>query len=103
MFLHPARVSSAQGGPLRRCSNAHNAHTLGLSPRYLVPVSPVEIWTLQSSRRLVSAKVRAFLDVVARTFPERSFVSTANCHCRLSRALALASVSNGPLGPVTHH
>ena len=36
---------------------------------------PVEIWALQSSRRLVSAKVRAFLDVVARAFPERSFVS----------------------------
>jgi len=35
----------------------------------------VEIWALQSSRRLVSAKVRAFLDVVARAFPERSFVS----------------------------
>ena len=36
---------------------------------------PVEIWALQSSRRLVSAKVRAFLGVVATAFPERSFVS----------------------------
>ena len=36
---------------------------------------PVEIWALQSSRRLVSAKVRAFLDVVERAFPERSFIS----------------------------
>jgi DNA-binding transcriptional LysR family regulator len=36
---------------------------------------PVEIWALQSSRRLVGAKVRAFLEVVERTFPERLFVA----------------------------
>jgi DNA-binding transcriptional LysR family regulator len=35
---------------------------------------PVEIWALQSSRRLVGAKVRAFLDVVEKAFPGRSFV-----------------------------
>jgi DNA-binding transcriptional LysR family regulator len=35
---------------------------------------PVELWALQSSRRLVGAKVRAFLDVVEKTFPERAFV-----------------------------
>lgn len=35
---------------------------------------PVEIWALQSSRRLVGAKVRAFLDVVEKAFPERTFV-----------------------------
>jgi DNA-binding transcriptional LysR family regulator len=35
---------------------------------------PVEIWALQSSRRLVGAKVRAFLDVVEKAFPERVFV-----------------------------
>ena len=34
---------------------------------------PVEIWALQSSRRLVGAKVRAFLDVVEKAFPGRSF------------------------------
>ncbi len=34
----------------------------------------VEIWALQSSRRLVGAKVRAFLDIVEKTFPERVFV-----------------------------
>jgi DNA-binding transcriptional LysR family regulator len=34
----------------------------------------VEIWALQSSRRLIGAKVRAFLDVVEREFPERVFV-----------------------------
>lgn len=33
----------------------------------------VEIWALQSSRRLVGAKVRAFLDVVQKASPERSF------------------------------
>ena len=36
---------------------------------------PVELWALQSSRRLVGAKVRAFLDVVEKAFPERTFVS----------------------------
>jgi len=35
---------------------------------------PVELWALQSSRRLVGAKVRAFLDVVENAFPERAFV-----------------------------
>lgn len=34
---------------------------------------PVEIWALQSSRRLVGAKVRAFLDFVEKAFPERAF------------------------------
>jgi len=34
----------------------------------------VEIWALQSSRRLVGAKVRAFLDIVERAFPEKVFV-----------------------------
>jgi hypothetical protein len=34
----------------------------------------VEIWALQSSRRLVGAKIRAFLDVVEKAFPERAFV-----------------------------
>jgi DNA-binding transcriptional LysR family regulator len=38
---------------------------------------PVEIWALQSSRRLVGAKVRAFLDVVEKAFPERVFVPPA--------------------------
>ncbi|MCM2292552.1 LysR family transcriptional regulator [Allorhizobium sp. BGMRC 0089] len=36
---------------------------------------PVEIWALQSSRRLIGAKVRAFLEVVGRTFPEKTFVT----------------------------
>jgi DNA-binding transcriptional LysR family regulator len=35
----------------------------------------VEIWALQSSRRLVGAKVRAFLEVVGRAFPEKVFVA----------------------------
>lgn len=34
----------------------------------------VEIWALQSSRRLIGAKVRAFLDMVERAFPEKVFV-----------------------------
>jgi DNA-binding transcriptional LysR family regulator len=37
----------------------------------------VEIWALQSSRRLVGAKVRAFLDVVEKAFPRRVFVPPA--------------------------
>ena len=36
---------------------------------------PVELWALQSSRRLVGAKVRAFLDVVESAFPQRAFVA----------------------------
>jgi DNA-binding transcriptional LysR family regulator len=35
---------------------------------------PVQIWALQSSRRLVGAKVRAFLDVIDQSFPNRVFV-----------------------------
>ncbi len=35
---------------------------------------PLEIWALQSSHRLIGAKVRAFLDVVAQTFPDKIFV-----------------------------
>jgi DNA-binding transcriptional LysR family regulator len=38
---------------------------------------PIEIWALQSSRRLVGAKVRAFLDIVEKAFPERVFVPPA--------------------------
>jgi DNA-binding transcriptional LysR family regulator len=33
-----------------------------------------ELWALQSSRRLVGAKVRAFMDMVEKAFPERAFV-----------------------------
>jgi len=36
----------------------------------------VEIWALQSSRRLIGAKVRAFLDVLEKAFPEKVFVPT---------------------------
>lgn len=35
---------------------------------------PVEIWALRNSRRLVGAKVRAFLDVLEQAFPRREFV-----------------------------
>jgi DNA-binding transcriptional LysR family regulator len=35
---------------------------------------PVQIWALQSSRRLISAKVRAFLDALATAFPDKVFV-----------------------------
>lgn len=38
---------------------------------------PVEIWALQSSRRLIGAKVRAFLEVVGKAFPEKAFVVPA--------------------------
>ncbi|HTM79772.1 MAG TPA: LysR substrate-binding domain-containing protein [Asticcacaulis sp.] len=36
---------------------------------------PVEIWALQSSRRLIGAKVRAFLDVLEATFPKKAFTA----------------------------
>jgi len=35
----------------------------------------VEIWALQSSRRLIGAKVRAFLDVVEAAFPEKIYAT----------------------------
>ncbi|MBP1852746.1 LysR family transcriptional regulator [Rhizobium halophytocola] len=35
----------------------------------------VEIWALQSSRRLIGAKVRAFLEVIGRAFPQKTFVA----------------------------
>jgi DNA-binding transcriptional LysR family regulator len=38
---------------------------------------PVEIWVLQSSRRLVGAKVRAFLDMIEQAFPQRTFAPPA--------------------------
>jgi DNA-binding transcriptional LysR family regulator len=34
---------------------------------------PVEIWALRNSRRLIGAKVRAFLDVIEKTFPDRVY------------------------------
>ena len=36
---------------------------------------PVEIWALQSSRRLIGAKVRAFMEVVEKAFPQKLFVA----------------------------
>ncbi len=36
--------------------------------------SPVEIWALQSSRRLIGAKVRAFMDVVEQAFPDKAYI-----------------------------
>lgn len=38
---------------------------------------PVEVWALRNSRRLVGAKVRAFIDVLEQAFPERTFVPLA--------------------------
>ncbi len=38
---------------------------------------PVELWALQSSRRLIGAKVRAFLDMVETAFPDRIFMAPA--------------------------
>jgi DNA-binding transcriptional LysR family regulator len=35
---------------------------------------PVQIWALQNSRRLVGARVRAFLAVIEQSFPNRMFV-----------------------------
>jgi DNA-binding transcriptional LysR family regulator len=37
---------------------------------------PVAIWALQSSRRLIGAKVRAFLDCLAAAFPDKVFDSS---------------------------
>jgi DNA-binding transcriptional LysR family regulator len=34
---------------------------------------PVQIWALQSSRRLIGAKIKAFLDVVEQAFPNKTF------------------------------
>jgi DNA-binding transcriptional LysR family regulator len=37
--------------------------------------SPVQIWALRNSRRLIGAKVRAFLDVIEKAFPDRVYES----------------------------
>ncbi len=42
-----------------------------------VEAPPVEIWALQSSRRLVGAKVRAFLNMVENAFPNGTFAPPA--------------------------
>ena len=34
----------------------------------------VEIWVLHNSRRLVGAKIRAFLDTLEKAFPKKIFV-----------------------------
>jgi DNA-binding transcriptional LysR family regulator len=34
---------------------------------------PVQIWALRNSRRLTGAKVRAFLDVIEKAFPDRAY------------------------------
>jgi len=36
--------------------------------------TPVEIWFLHNSRRLVGAKIRAFLDILEKAFPKKIFV-----------------------------
>jgi DNA-binding transcriptional LysR family regulator len=38
---------------------------------------PVEIWALHSSRRLVGAKVRAFIEVLEQAFPQKGFLPPA--------------------------
>ncbi|GBQ97330.1 LysR family transcriptional regulator [Gluconacetobacter liquefaciens] len=35
---------------------------------------PVEIWALQNSRRLTGTRVRAFLDVIEKSFPDKLFL-----------------------------
>jgi DNA-binding transcriptional LysR family regulator len=37
----------------------------------------VEIWALQSSRRLIGAKIRAFLDILEQAFPDKTFTPPA--------------------------
>ena len=38
---------------------------------------PVEIWALHSSRRLMGAKVRAFIEVLEQAFPKKGFLPSA--------------------------
>ncbi len=38
--------------------------------------APVEIWALYSSRRLLSLKVRAFIDALVEAFPDKSFAGS---------------------------
>lgn len=37
----------------------------------------VEIWALQSSRRLIGTKIRAFLDILEQAFPDKAFTPPA--------------------------
>ncbi len=38
--------------------------------------APVEIWALYSSRRLLSLKVRAFIDALVEAFPNKGFAGS---------------------------
>ena len=38
---------------------------------------PVQVWALRNSRRLIGAKVKAFLDAIEQTFPNRVYVREA--------------------------
>lgn len=93
------RVRSAQGDetafaakPVLRLSSLLMVREAALLPKLLVEEDvaagrlaywgtqagpAVEIWALQSSRRLVGAKVRAFMEVVEKAFPNKTFAPPA--------------------------
>ncbi len=74
MMARDAALAGAGVGLLPKLLVADDVTTGRLVLWGVEDAPPVQIWALQSSRRLVGAKVRAFLDVIDQSFPNKVFV-----------------------------
>ena len=77
LMVRDAVLAGAGAAVLPKMLVADDVAAGRLAPWGPVSEPPVELWALQSSRRLVGAKVRAFLDVVETSFPDRAFMPPA--------------------------
>lgn len=75
LMVRDAVLAGAGAAMLPKLLVAHDIEAGRLAYWGTLAGPSVEIWALQSSRRLVGAKVRAFLEVVGRAFPEKAFVA----------------------------
>lgn len=73
LMVRDAVIYGAGAALLPRLLVANDLQAGRLVSWGLHAAAPVEIWALHSSRRLASAKVRAFLDLLQATFPGRHF------------------------------
>jgi DNA-binding transcriptional LysR family regulator len=73
LMVREAVLAGAGAGMLPKLLAADDLAAGRLALLGVLAEPPVEIWALQSSRRLIGAKVRAFLDMVEQAFPQRSF------------------------------
>ncbi len=74
LMVRNATVAGAGVAALPRLLVAEDVAAGRLALWGVEDAPPVEIWALQSSRRLVGAKVRAFLDAIEQSFPNKVFV-----------------------------